>query len=377
MSQETLTAFTQEISEIIRSGCDNIPIESLKKYLDEPELSPVHSDIKTAIEADADEGTLILLDVIEQSAIYRAELTTLPEIEGELQEFPEGGFWSSPMPGEILYCLIPETRPFAKRAKPPQQVEYLEAAVRRGQVTDLRLLQFYLKKLTSKADDPVADAVAKVALPAFGSTILPDLWPTLTPESRTFIAAYRIDIEATLTRLLEKSGKKSSDKSGQVMKAVEVLLEDVLEEGANVGPQSLPMLRLGLKYAPDGLFRRRIAETIISIGPAAQECLSDLVDAFERGGITRDHHLIRLLVVMGKDSQEVTDALTRALNDRDSTVRLLSAFNLGQLGAPALGSVSALEDVAESDSDPKVREQATKTLNKLRMRSEPKEITSV
>jgi hypothetical protein len=314
---------------------------------------------------------LLLLDLIQRAARIENLSLTLPSIGGELQEIKEGGYWQSQLSGDVLYSLVPETRPFAKRAKAPQQVELLEAAARRGQVADLRLLPIYLKKLTSKADDEVADTIAKTALPAFGPNILSDLWPTLSAENRTFLAAYRIDIEATLGRLLEKSGKKSSDKSNQVMKAVEMLLEDVFEEGAVVGPASLPMLKLGLKFAPDANFRRRIAETIVSIGEEAKEAIPELVDAFERGGISRDHHLIRLLVVLGKESQEVADALIRALEDRDTTVRLISSFNLGQLGEPAISAMEALSRTASGDADPKVRDQANKTLTKLRIRLEP------
>ena len=377
MSVETRTALNRDLIQIIQEGSDQTGVESLKPYLSEASVSETHEAIQMALDADPEEAPLILLDVIQHLVPYRAEATDLPEIDGELEEIEAGGFWSSTMPGEVVYSLVPETRPFAKRAKPPQQVEYIEAAARRGQVADLRLLPLYLKKLTSKADDAVADAVAKTAIPAFGVQVLPDLWPTLSPESRTFIASYRIDIDATMARLLEKSGRKSSDKSNQVMKAVEKLLEDVLEEGAEVGPQSLPMLKLGLKYAPDAAFRRRIAETILSVGPAAQECLPDIIDAFERGGIARDHHLIRLLVVMGKETQEVADALIRALEDRDSTVRLLAAFNLGQLGAPAISAIAFLQHSSTTDADSKVRDQSLKTLNKLKLRLEPPPATPV
>jgi hypothetical protein len=371
MSLDTRTAFTRKVIDLIQAGSETGGVHSLRPFLNDPDLPEIQASLQTCLEADADEAPLILLDLIQQVAIYRAEGCTLPALHGELQEVKEGGYWQTPLPGDVLYSLVPETRPFAKRAKAPQQVEFIEAAARRGNAADLRLLQLYLKKLSSKADDDVADAVAKTALPSFGPTILPDLWPTLSADNRTFLAAHRIDMEATLGKLMEKSGKKSSDKSSQVMKAVETLLEDVFEEGAVVGPGSLPILKLGLKYAPDGTFRRRIAETIASIGTDAKESLSDLVDAFERGGISRDHHLIRILVVLGKDSQEVADALVRALEDRDSTVRLLSAFNLGQLGEPAISALDALERTSMSDSDPKVRDQANKTLNKLRARFEP------
>jgi len=77
------------------------------------------------------------------------------------------------------------------------------------------------------------------------------------------------------------------------------------------------------------------------------------------------------MVVLGKESTDVADALIRALDDRDSTVRLLAAFNVGQMGEVAMRALDALEDKAEHDPEPKVRDQALKTLNKLRARLEP------
>jgi HEAT repeat protein len=155
-----------------------------------------------------------------------------------------------------------------------------------------------------------------------------------------------------------------------VTKAVEKILEDAAE-GGRVGPESLPILKLALKYAPEPSFRRKVAETLAGMGAPAAEALPDLVDAFERTGFTRDYNLIRPMVVLGKESTDVADALIRALEDRDSTVRLLAAFNVGQMGEPAMRALEMLEDVAERDPEPKVRDTALKTLNKLRARLEP------
>jgi hypothetical protein len=278
------------------------------------------------------------------------------------------------MPADSLYLLVPETRPFAKKVKPEVQIETLETAARLGTATDLRLLQIYLNHLDDKKEDaPIADAVAQHAIPAFGPGILPELWPTLGPDNRTFTAASKIDIQATLKRLTEKTPEKKAkggDKQSQVTKAVDKILQDAAE-GGRVGPESLPILKLALKYAPEPSFRRKVAETLAGMGIAAAEALSDLVDAFERTGFTRDYNLIRPMVVLGKESTEVADALIRALEDRDGTVRLLSAFNIGQMGEPAMRALDMLEDISERDPEPKVRDQALKTLNKLRARLEP------
>jgi hypothetical protein len=338
-----------------------------------PELGDAADRLRAAEDDDAPAPFLELLAGAFHARLMRAEAG----IQGAIEEAPEGGHWSTPMPAESLYLLVPETRPFAKKVKPEIQVETIESAVRLGTATDLRLLQIYLKHLEDKKEEaPVADAVAQNAIPAFGPGVLPELWPTLGPDNRTFTAASKIDIQATLKRLTEKSPEKKAkgqpaDKQSQVTKAVDKILQDAAE-GGRVGPESLPILKLALKYAPEPSFRRKVAETLAGMGPeSAGEALPDLVDAFERTGFTRDYNLVRPMVVLGKESTDVADALIRALEDRDSTVRLLAAFNIGQMGEVAMRALDALEDKAEHDPEPKVRDQALKTLNKLRARLEP------
>jgi HEAT repeats len=335
-----------------------------------PELADAAVRLRAAEDDEAPAPLLELLFAATHARLQRAETG----VKGNLEPVTDGGHWSTPMPAENLYLLVPETRPFAKKVKPEVQVEAIESATRLGTATDLRLLQIYLKHLEEKKEDaPVADAVAQHAIPAFGPPILPELWPTLGPDNRTFSAASKIDIQATLKRLTEKTPEKKAkgaDKQSQVTKAVDKILEDAAE-GGRVGPESLPILKLALKYAPEPSFRRKVAETLANMGSAAAEALPDLVDAFERTGFTRDYNLIRPMVVLGKESNDVADALIRALEDRDSTVRLMAAFNVGQMGEPAMKALDNLEDVSERDPEPKVRDTALKTLNKLRARLEP------
>ena len=67
---------------------------------------------------------------------------------------------------------------------------------------------------TSRAVDPLSISgnkrKAQIAIPAYGPGILPELWPTLGPDNRTFSAASKIDIQATLERLTEKSPDKKA-----------------------------------------------------------------------------------------------------------------------------------------------------------------------
>src|SRR5262249_27704019 len=110
------------------------------------------------------------------------------------------------------------------------------------------------------------------------------------------------------------------------------------------------------------------ADILANMGSRGAEALPELIDAFENTGLTRDYYLVRPLVVLGKESQEVADTIIRAMGDRDHTVRLMAVFNIGQNGAPAATALHEVEELAEADPDPKVRETALKTLNKLRMR---------
>lgn len=379
MVRDVIVPLSNDLIHTAATGVDSAGTARLSRHAatlrslrsSEPALEPLADAAERTTSADSDETPLPLLDWIQGTMQARAGLVEFASVSGELKDIPAGGFWSTPMPVHVLYTLVPETRPFAKRAKAPEQIDNIEGAARRGQIADLRLLQTFLKMLTEKAGNNVADTAARVAVPAYGPVILPDLWPTLAPENRTFVAAYKIDVESTLARLLEKGGdKKKSDKGGNVMKAVEKLMTTVNEDGTSIGPESLPIMKLALKHAPDQAFRRKLADILANMGTQGSDALPDLIDSFEHTGLTRDYYLIRPMVVLGRDSQDVVDSLMRALGDRDATVRLMAAFNIGQMGGPSRQALPLLEDLAEADPDPKVRETALKMLNKLRAKFE-------
>jgi HEAT repeats len=379
MLRDVIVPLSNDLIHVAAPGVDNAGTARLSRYAatlrslkaSDPALGPIADAAERCTSAEPDETPLPMLDWIQYAMEARAAHVEFASPTGEPKEIAAGGFWSTPMPVHIMYTLVPETRPFAKRAKAPEQIDNIEGAARRGQIADLRLLQTFLKMLTEKAGNTVADAAARVAIPAYGPLVLPDLWPTLAPENRTFVAAYKIDVEATLARLLEKSGdKKKADKGGNVMKAVEKLMTTVNEDGTSIGPESLPIIKLALKHAPDQGFRRKLADILAKMGPSAADALTELIDTFENTGLTRDYYLIRPMVVLGRESQEVIDSLVRALADRDATVRLMASFNIGQMGAPSRQALPLLEDLAEADPDPKVRETALKMLNKLRAKFE-------
>ncbi len=353
------------------TGLDEGGSNQLKKFLPDAaeELQPA---AQRFLAAEDDDAPAVLAELLFLSFFHRRQSATIG-YKGNLEVVPtEDVRWESKMPAEPLYLLVPETRAFAKKVKPEAQVETIETHVRLGDAADLRLLQIYLKHLEDKkADNPVADIVAKDAIPAFGKQVLPDLWPTLGPDNRTFTAASKIDIQSTLKRLSSKTDRKTrgslggvaSEKTSDVTKAVLKLLEDA----GPIGPEAMPMLKAALRVAEPAL-KRRIAETFLLMGEAGKEAIPNLIDAFEGAGFTKDFNLIRPMVVLGKDSPEVAQALARALEDKDMTVRLLAAFNIGLLGEPARDILTPLETAAMNEVDPKTRNQIHKTLNKLRVR---------
>ena len=374
MTRDAIIALADDLTKLAAAGTEHAGSARLTRHL--PDLSGELADsVNRALHADDDERPAPLLEALSGALHARATLADAG-VRGSLDRVEEAGSWASPMPAEQLYLLVPETRAFSKKVKPEVQVETIEANSRLGTIADLRLLQIFLKHLADKkADALVPEAVAKDALPTFGTQVLPELWPSLAPDNRTFTAAYRIDIQATLRKLTEKTGKKGgADRSGSVTKAVEKILENSAETGGGIGPESLPLLKAALKYAPEQPFRRKIADTLANMGDVGRQALPDLIDAFENMGLTRDYHLIRPLAALGNASDEVADVLMRALEDRDGTVRIVAAFNLGQLAeGPAMRGLDLLERLADTDPEPKVREVATRMVNKLRARLEPED----
>ena len=53
------------------------------------------------------------------------------------------------------------------------------------------------------------------------------------------------------------------------------------------------------------------------------------------------------------------------LNNSDKVIRGVSAYNLGNIGAPAADAVPRLEQLAKDDPEPKIRENAAKALEKI------------
>jgi hypothetical protein len=54
------------------------------------------------------------------------------------------------------------------------------------------------------------------------------------------------------------------------------------------------------------------------------------------------------------------------LKSKDMRIRGISAFNLGNMGAKATDAVPELEKLAKDDPEPKVRENASKAVEKIK-----------
>jgi HEAT repeat protein len=69
---------------------------------------------------------------------------------------------------------------------------------------------------------------------------------------------------------------------------------------------------------------------------------------------------------LGAADPEVLPALTSALHDADSQIRGDAVLALAKLGREAKPAIPDLEALAQRDPDSKVRDYATRTLEKLR-----------
>jgi len=375
MFQESLARTISELTALVRTGLDNLPatekLQPIAARLDElvaehPDLARAAELARKALDTEADEQPLPVLALMGELASLSPQRIDAAAPVGELTPFSTEAKWATPMPIRDLYQLMPETRRFAKRTKAAEQTAIVERLAREDAIADLRTVGQMVAFLGEKTDAALALAVEKKALPAYGIAVLPDLFPSVAPGNRAFNIAYHIDPDATLAKLSsdQKPGKKA-DRGSRLTEAISKMVDRAYEEEVKLAVDALPLLRQGLKVSGDPVSRQRIARLIADFGPAAIEAVPDLIDAFEKGGLTRDYRLIQPMVSLGRDAEEVCDCLIRAMTDRDANVRLCAAFNLGAMGKSALKSIGELETVAENDTEPRVRDEALKSSRRL------------
>ena len=377
MQAAALNDLAADVSRLLGAGSTSAPrddrfrgqlpvVQSLAEQV--PALAPLAESAARAAESEGEPGAAALLDLNGRLQSARFGMAEAGR-EGEMEDFPAGGEWFTPMPWNLLYQIAPSERGFP-RARAKAQFEGLQEAVRLGVAADLRLVDFYLGTL-AWGESPLADLVAGSVLPRFGATVLPEVGAYVSVSSRGFATAYAIDSQTAVAWLLEDA-QGDGGRVDAVVEAAKSLMEAASKEGRTPGADAVPLLRAGLHFAPDAAQRHRFAAALAQAGPEAAGAVPELVAALERA-LSRDIDLIRPLAVIGKESPEAVEALARALTDRSSVVRVMAAFNLGLMGGPATDAIPALERAAAGDSESKVRDQAARTLAKLRQRLAPPE----
>ena len=375
MFQESLARTIAELNALVKAGLDNLPVaeklqpiaQRLQELVAEhPDLAKAAELAQKALDTEADEQPLPVLALMGELSHLAPERIAAAAPTGDLTPFNTEAKWATPMPVRDLYQLMPETRRFAKRTKAAEQAAIVERLARDEAVADLRTVGQMVAFLGEKTDATLALAVEKKALPAYGTAVLPDLFPSVAPGNRAFNIAYHIDPDATLAKLSsdQKPGKKA-DRGSRLTEAISKMVDQAHEDETKLAVDALPLLRQGLKVSGDAVNRQRIARLIADFGPAALDAVPDLIDAFEKGGLTRDYRLIQPMVSLGKEVEAVCDCLMRAMSDRDANVRLCAAFNLGAMGKFALKAIEELESIADNDTEARVRDEALKSSRRL------------
>jgi HEAT repeat protein len=74
---------------------------------------------------------------------------------------------------------------------------------------------------------------------------------------------------------------------------------------------------------------------------------------------------VRLLQDRKGDAAKIVPAMTEALKDKGSDIRLSAAIGLGYFGDQARDAIPTLEQVAKNDRDARVRKQAGVALSRI------------
>jgi HEAT repeat protein len=94
---------------------------------------------------------------------------------------------------------------------------------------------------------------------------------------------------------------------------------------------------------------------------STDQLLEDLKSPEERDRLIA----VRLLPERKEDAERVIPALIEALKDRENDIRLSAAIGLGTFGEQAKEAVPALQQIAKSDRDGRVRRAAATAVSRI------------
>jgi len=110
---------------------------------------------------------------------------------------------------------------------------------------------------------------------------------------------------------------------------------------------------------------------LTAVGCGSKKSTAQLIADLKSGDEKERLVAVRLLADRKGEADQVVPALTEALQDKDSDIRLSAAIGLGYFGDKSKDSVPALQ-AALHDRDPRVREAAGHAIARISPEQAPK-----
>jgi HEAT repeat protein len=171
-------------------------------------LLPVADAVDRAKQASPNQAAPALLDLVVLCRQIRASLAGAG-VAGDLKPLPESGPWRTPLPVRDVQPLV-----HALTKSGPGREDLLKSTLERNALGDLRLMSGLLEALED-GYAPIAELVAREALPSLGRPVLSELVAGFNPQgkigdARRLLAICRIDAStgATLCRRALSEGSQ-------------------------------------------------------------------------------------------------------------------------------------------------------------------------
>jgi HEAT repeat protein len=200
MPREQLAALTANVDRLLAAGASaaagNDNLRRRARTLREmgqkvAALNPVADAIDRVSNAAPSKTAPALLDLVVLTRQIRASLSSAG-VAGELRPLPESGPWQTPLPVRDVQPLVE-----ALTQSGPGRETLLKDTLQRNAFADLRLVSGLLEALDD-GHAPIAELVAREALPSLSRAVLPDLLAGLnldgkTADARRLLAICRVD----------------------------------------------------------------------------------------------------------------------------------------------------------------------------------------